>query len=125
MPAAFDAPTLPAPLASQALPAAPEPGLPTWRRLALRFGWRGSAAPLADLNVARRACLDCLHDVPPIETRWLRQLLTASASFAELWHLRPELYRVLALQHSQAEAERRLAAIQAALDAPWLQRTPR
>jgi hypothetical protein len=35
---------------------------------------------------------------------------------AELWHLRPEVFRLLSLHHSQAEAQRRLAALNPLFD---------
>ena len=111
MPASADAPTLPAP----ALPPPSVPGLGEhlagWRRLAHSLGWRERGAPGATLGAARQACIDCLADVWALDVRVLHEQLAHAGSLAELWHLRPELYRVLALQHSQAQAERRLAAL--------------
>lgn len=69
------------------------------------------------MGSARSACLACLSDLPAIETRALCQLLGHAHTMVELWHLRPELYRTLALHHSQAEAERRLAVLGRLFDA--------
>jgi hypothetical protein len=53
-----------------------------------------------------------LTDLPSVDVLALRRLVETSASLQELWHLRPELYRRLALHHSQAEAERRLGPLE-------------
>ena len=73
------------------------------------MGWRHPAQAVADLAAARRICVDSLADLPALDVRALRQLLAHAQSPAELWHLRAEVFRLLALHHSQAEAERRLA----------------
>jgi hypothetical protein len=106
-----ESPTLPAPLAVSTAPRLPGAHSATaWRRLAQALGWPKPARGAAYLAAARRACTDCLADLPPLDVRALCHLLANAESSAELWHLRPEIYRVLALHHSQAEAERRLAA---------------
>ena len=111
MHASADAPTLPAgDLAARGSqrPNGPAAG---WRRLARSLGWREARSAQAPLSAARQACIDCLADVRALDVRVLHEQLAHAGSLAELWHLRPELYRVLALQHSQAQAERRLAAL--------------
>ena len=111
MHASADAPTLPAgalPATGSQRPYEPAAG---WRRLAHSLGWRERGAAQAPLSAARQACIDCLADVWALDVRVLHEQLAHAGSLAELWHLRPELYRVLALQHSQAQAERRLAAL--------------
>ena len=111
MHASADAPTLPAgalPATGSQRPYEPAAG---WRRLAHSLGWRERGAAQAPLGAARQACIDCLADVWALDVRVLHEQLAHAGSLAELWHLRPELYRVLALQHSQAQAERRLAAL--------------
>jgi hypothetical protein len=105
-----DLPTLPA--APQGVARGEASGPSLWRRLAGTFGWRvraGSGEP--DPRQLNGALIACLSDLPPIDTRALRHLLAHARSASELWHLRPEVYRVLSLHHSQAEAERRLAAL--------------
>jgi hypothetical protein len=111
MHASADAPTLPA----RALPAPrrqrPHEATAGWRRLVHNLGWREPSTTQAKLGAARQACIDSLIDVWALDVRLLHEKLAHAGSLAELWHLRPELYRVLALQHSQAQAERRLAAL--------------
>ncbi len=108
-------PTLPVALdVLAANPAGParRRGRVLWRQFASALGWPPeSSAPAGDPRAARAALLTCLADLPPIDSRALRQLLAHAQSLAELWHLRPEVYRTLALHHSQAEAERRLAPL--------------
>lgn len=111
MPRASDLSTLPAPPALVAAPITAGAGGMHWRWLATALGWH-SSTPVPRLGAARKACIDCLADVPEASARPLRQLLATAATLAELWHIRPEVYRVLALHTSQAEAERRLAATQ-------------
>ena len=115
-----DSPTLPAlpplpptTLLSEAPYAASAPNPSAWHRFARRFGWRPApiAAPAATLNAAADAFTACVADLAPADRRALYQLLGHARSLAELWHLRPEVYRALSLQHSQAEAERRLAGL--------------
>lgn len=122
MRAPIDAPTLPAPLPAST----PVRGLvrhaAAWRRWAQQLGLRGRPLPAAALTAARQACVDCLADVERAGAPALRERLLHARSLDELWHLRPELYRLLALQHSQAEAERRLAAIAPAIDRRGAQR---
>jgi hypothetical protein len=115
-----DSPTLPAlpPLPPTTLltgtPCAASPPKPSaWHRFARRFGWRPApiAASAAILNTAADAFTTSVVDLAPADRRALYQLLGHARSLAELWHLRPEVYRALSLQHSQAEAERRLAGL--------------
>ena len=90
----------------------PHRGGSAWSRIAHTLGWR-EAAPVSatELHFAREAFAACLSDLPVIDARALHPLLGHARTLAELWHLRPELYRRLALHHSQAEAERRLATL--------------
>lgn len=113
--ATFDTPTLPAtPALTVARRQRPRRGATAWQQIASTFGWRPAALTRAAvLHVAREACLATLADLPRPDTRALCQLLGHAGSLAELWHLRPELYRILALRYSQAEAERRLAVLNA------------
>jgi hypothetical protein len=110
----IDTPTLPAPCAEAAplhQPGVARHGRPGWRQLARSFGWLPAPPDGANLQAARAEFTTCLADLPQADTRPLQQLLAHAQSLAELWHLRPELYRHLALHHSQAEASRRLAAL--------------
>jgi len=114
---AAGAPTLPFAVAPPSREASLR-GRKLWRRLAFgMFGWRPrKRARDADPAVINGALIACLADLPAIDTRALCQLLTHARSVAELWHLRPEVFRVLSLYHSQAEAERRLSALNPLFD---------
>lgn len=111
--AAPDLPTMPATTAHAGAPR----GAPSWHQIATRLGWRRTAAADAGgLCASRAAFIAALADLPAPDTRALCQLLLHAGTAAELWHLRPEVYRTLALHHSQAEAEKRLGAISAMPD---------
>jgi hypothetical protein len=70
------------------------------------------ASPSLDkLPPVRQDFLDGLADMHDAAARALRVRITQSRTLRELWHLRSELYRVVALGHSQCEAERRLSAL--------------
>jgi hypothetical protein len=116
--ASFDTPTQPAaPALALEMPLQRRGGS-AWRQIARTLGWRPAArANAATLGAARESCLASLADLPLPDVRALRNLLRHACSLAELWHLRPEVYRVLALHHSQAVAERRLAALNRVFDA--------
>lgn len=98
------------------LPAAQGPTPELWTASVPRSGWRRLAVALSgaqsepSIGIARQACIACLADVPASQSRGLHALLASATTLSELWHLRPEVYRVLALHTTQAEAESRLAA---------------
>jgi hypothetical protein len=69
------------------------------------------APPLSRLPAVRDDFLDRLADVQVDGAQALRLRVDSARSLRELWHLRSEVYRLVALQSSQAEAERRLAAL--------------
>jgi hypothetical protein len=82
------------------------------RQVAVALGWQHPpGAKSIDPLAARAAFVACLADLPALDSLALCRLLSHAGSLSELWHLRPEVYRLLALHHSQAEAERRLALI--------------
>ncbi len=108
-PLSHDMPTLPFTVDAAASPPATRHSKVLWRQVASALGWQAGSAAV-DPGAARDALLACLTDLPPIERRGLCHLLAHAQSLAELWHLRPEVYRRLALHHSQAEAEQRLAS---------------
>jgi hypothetical protein len=56
----------------------------------------------------RRDFSDCLDDIDSESGDALRLRITRTQTLRELWHLRAELYNVVAIGHSQHEAERRL-----------------
>lgn len=70
------------------------------------------ASPPSDrLPPVRRDFVDTLGDVAPDTARDLVRRIGETRTLRELWHLRTEVYRVVALEHSQFEAERRVAQL--------------
>jgi hypothetical protein len=69
------------------------------------------APPLSRLPAVRDHFLHRLADVDVDGTQSLRLRVDSARSLRDLWHLRSEVYRLVALQFSQAEAEHRLAAL--------------
>jgi hypothetical protein len=69
------------------------------------------APPLNRLPAVRDDFLDRLDDLQGDAAQALRLRVDTARSLRELWHLRTEVYRLVALQYSQAEAEQRLAAL--------------
>jgi hypothetical protein len=108
--------------------------------LASRIGWRAEVCP-PSLRQAPRSgwnrlwfwllapgplqSAPALNRLPPVRQDFLQSVVDISGDAAsalclrigqartlrELWHLRAELYSVVALHHSQHEAERRLAEL--------------
>lgn len=68
-----------------------------------------ASPPVSRLPGIRDDFLAALADMGSDETAELRQRVSRSHSLRELWHLRAEVYRLVAVHHSQAEAEHRLA----------------
>jgi hypothetical protein len=87
----------------------------------LRAGWPGQAAsaaaprpgravpgasPLADV---RREFIEAVDDIRGTDIDALLDQIHFARSLHELWHLRAELFSLVSLHHSQAEADERLA----------------
>ena len=108
-PALATVPTLPARALIKKVSGTPGWLQRRWPWLGRGFGWLAPARPKTELKAARRACIECLADLPAPKVRALCQLLANAKTLPELLQLRAEVYRLLALHHSQAEAERRLA----------------
>jgi hypothetical protein len=70
-----------------------------------------AAPPLNRLPLVRREFLAVLSDIASSDVETLRRRIRDTRSLRELWHARAELYRVVGVAHSQAEAERRLARL--------------
>ena len=83
-----------------------------WRQIGHALGWpqRPKNQPIV-ASEARAAFVACLADVPTLQARALSERLSHTRSLSELWHLRPAVFQLLALHHSQAEAQRRLALL--------------
>lgn len=61
-------------------------------------------------QVKREFCL-AVSEIQSAPAASLLECIMSARSLLELWHLRAELYRLVALHHSQLEAERRLARL--------------
>lgn len=85
-----------------------------WQRLIF---WLMAPAPqdaapsLGRLPGVREDFLDVVADVHSEDAEMLRDRIANASSLRELWHLRAEVYRVVAVAHSQAQAEDRVALL--------------
>ena len=91
---------------------APQPGFRARLRHWLAASWESPAhrhdAPGVRLAAVRSEFLQSLADVRTQQVGFLRGRITLAASLRDLWHLRPEIFSLLALHFSQTEAQRRL-----------------
>ena len=69
------------------------------------------APPVNRLPAVREEFEAALFDVAPEAVRDLLNRIKLARSLRELWHLRADVYRHVAVCHSQAEAEARLARL--------------
>lgn len=85
-----------------------------WNRL---WFWLLSPGPLRAspslnrLPPVRQEFLDSLSDIAGAGADALSLRIDQARSLRELWHLRAELYHVVALSHSQSEAEQRVSQL--------------
>lgn len=70
-----------------------------------------AAPPVSRLPGVRADFVTALSDVGGDDAATLRRRVEQSHSLRELWHLRAEVYRIVAVHRSQAEAESRLAEL--------------
>jgi len=87
-----------------------------WQRLRNWFhaGWPGAAPasqPLRRLERARRDFLAAIEDIETDAADPLCDRIHFARSLRELWHLRSELFSVVARSHDQHEAAERLAEL--------------
>jgi hypothetical protein len=81
-----------------------------------------ASPPLNRLPPVRQEFLDSLADMPCVaETATVSDRIHRARSLRDLWHLRAEVYRLIALHHNQQEAEARLTS----LNRHFPRRTPR
>ena len=59
----------------------------------------------------RMEFLAVLADIDSEDAERLRGRIGATHSLRELWHLRPDVYRVVGVSHRQSEAETRVALL--------------
>jgi hypothetical protein len=67
-----------------------------------------AAPPLSRLPAVQADFRACLADVPTADAGALLERIRLGRTLRELWHLRTEVYRVVAVHHDQREAESRL-----------------
>jgi hypothetical protein len=72
---------------------------------------RDVAPPIDRLPAVRREFQSALYDVPAAAADDLLHRIQFARSLRELWHLRSDVYRLVAIHHSQAQAEARLSAL--------------
>lgn len=70
-----------------------------------------SARPVNRLALVKREFQDSLVDLDPMANGALLEQIDRARSLRELWHLRSPVYGAVALAHTQADAERRLAQL--------------
>jgi hypothetical protein len=70
-----------------------------------------AAPPTNRLPAVRDEFVECLADITLAHTGDLLHAIQHARSLRELWHLRADVYRLVAVQHSQSEAESRMARL--------------
>lgn len=70
-----------------------------------------AAPPLNRLPSVRTEFLHTLADIDSEDAETLRLRIRQCQSLRELWHARAEIFRLVGVAHSQAEAEQRLAQL--------------
>ena len=93
---------------------------PGWRaglREWLSTSWQAASRDPADITAGvaserlakvRDEFMQALHDIRTQESGMVQERVRIARSLRDLWHLRPEVFRLVALRHSQAEAHQRL-----------------
>ena len=65
--------------------------------------------PASDpIGAVRTEFLQALNDIRTQQVGMLQQRINIARSLHELWHLRPEVFKLVALRYSQGEAQSRL-----------------
>src|SRR5882724_4378900 len=70
-----------------------------------------AAPPLNRLPAVREDFLETLRDIRGLDAKLVSDRIGFTRSLRELWHLRTEVYRVVAVARSRSEAEQRLAQL--------------
>lgn len=74
----------------------------------LRDGVQRQAPASDPINVVRAEFLQSLSDIRTQQVGMLQQRIHIARSLHELWHLRAEVFKLVALRYSQGEAQSRL-----------------
>ena len=77
-----------------------------FRRALHRIGLRSS------IGDARFDFADALADIVSAQAEHAVRRINVARSLHDLWHFRPEIFTLVSRQHDQAEATRRLDALQ-------------
>lgn len=86
----------------------------TWQRLMfwlLAPAPHEAAPPLSRLPAVRSDFIETIGDIHTLDAKLLKDRIRFTNSLRELWHLRTEVYRVVAVARSQAEAEERVTEL--------------
>jgi hypothetical protein len=94
-----------------ALISAPEPAFKRCLRWLAPPQSGASEASAERLRAVREEFALALDDIHSQHAEFLQHRIRHIRSMRELWHLRPEIYGLIATRHTQDEAERRMAAL--------------
>ena len=84
-------------------------GLRDWRVTGWQVPVRDAAlSGNAGVRRVRDEFVLSLHDIRTQQSGMLQERIRIARSLRELWHLRPEVFKLVALRFSQAEAQARL-----------------
>lgn len=84
-------------------------GLRQWLASGWQFAAPGGGNAVADATGRVRAeFLDALHDVRTQQAGMLLARIRCAHSLRDLWHLRPEVFNLVAQRYDQSEAQLRL-----------------
>ena len=72
---------------------------------------REASPPLNRLPAVRNDFLATITDIDSPDAETLRQRIGQASSLRELWHTRAEVFRIVGVAHSQAEADQRLTLL--------------
>ena len=90
------------------LAASHRPAVPRRAGVPPRWPWRRHAA---DLEATREAFRDVVCDLDRLATTGALERVRLARSMQQLWHLRAEMFSLVARHRDQAEAEQRLAEL--------------
>ena len=83
----------------------------TWQREGSAGHAASTRAGLLPLDAARQEFIDAVDGIRTPGGDDLLDRIHFARSLRELWHLRAEVFRLVSLHHSQAEADERLTAL--------------
>jgi hypothetical protein len=92
---------------------------PAWKTWATHFwGWlweldyaTPQAAPMVGLRKVKSEFCSALWDLQSMRANQVRDMIERARSLRELWHLRADVFRVIAVHRGQIEAQERLEGL--------------